>query len=131
MILISYEQHDKISTSTLIVNQGVRELSFAIGVDFITLPFVIGFDMKLSGLVTVGSDNLVFILVDGDDCGCIYVMAPKKRQVSTLWQNPFKLSVPCVYDLKVDSVRVAGARMIWRLLKLKCKQTGERSQLPL
>ena len=82
-------------------------------------------------LSTVGSDNLVFILVNGDDCGCIYVITPKKRQVSTLRQNPYNLNVPCVYDFKVTSMRVAGASMKWRLLKLKCKQPGERSKLPL
>ena len=83
------------------------------------------------GYRTVSSDNLVFILVNGDDCGCIYVITPKKRQVSTLRQNPYNLNVPCVYDFKVTSMRVAGASMKWRLLKLKCKQPGERSKLPL
>ena len=83
-------------------------------------------------LATVGSDNLVFILVNGDDCGCVYVMTPKKRQVSTLRQNPYNLNVPCVHDFKVASVRVAGASVKWRLLPLKCKQTDdrERSKLP-
>ena len=84
-------------------------------------------------LTTVGSDNLVFILVNDDDCGSIYAMTPKERQVSTLRQNPYNLNVPCVYDSKVTSVPVAGASMKWRLLKLKYKQTekGRSSFLSL
>ena len=61
---------------------------------------------------TVGSDNLVFILVNGDDCGCVYVITPKKRYSVYVFQEAVNRRTATTPHTKVAQILLPEPTMI-------------------